>query len=135
MQTPVSLRTGQEDANHSRTPRDAAPRRAEAISLAHLDTSPSGAVLNAAGDLLRVIAAPVRIAIVLHLNESPRYVRELADALQTPQSLISQHLRILKAARVVAAERAGREVMYRLVDDHLARIVIAAVIHAAEDPP
>lgn len=94
----------------------------------------SGAVITAAGELLRAIAAPVRIAIVLRLNESPCCVHELVDALQTPQSLVSQHLRILKAARVVAGERAGREVVYRLVDDHLARIVVAAVIHAAEDP-
>lgn len=96
--------------------------------------SPSGAVITAAGDLLRAIAAPVRIAIVLQLNESPCCVHELVDALQTPQSLVSQHLRILKAARVVAGERVGREVMYRLVDDHLAGIVVAAVVHAAEDP-
>ncbi|MFN3003640.1 ArsR/SmtB family transcription factor [Mycolicibacterium wolinskyi] len=95
---------------------------------------PPVAVLNAAGELLRVISAPVRIAIVLQLNGSPRCVHELVDALHTPQSLVSQHLRILKAARVVAGERVGREVKYRLVDDHLARIVLAAVVHAAEDP-
>lgn len=109
-----------------------------AVSALHrkvpLPASPSGAVITAAGDLLRTIAAPVRIAIVLQLNESPCCVHELVDALQTPQSLVSQHLRILKAARVVAGQRAGREVVYRLVDDHLARIVVAAVIHAAEDP-
>lgn len=91
-------------------------------------------VLTAAGELLRVLAAPVRIAIVLQLNESPCCVHELAEAVRTPQSLVSQHLRILKAARVVASERAGRQVVYRLVDEHLASIVSAAVVHAAEDP-
>ena len=49
-----------------------------------------------------------------------------------PQPLVSQHLRILKAAGVVAGERTGREVHYRLVDDHLAEIVLAAVAHAGE---
>ncbi|MCV7067583.1 winged helix-turn-helix transcriptional regulator [Mycolicibacterium farcinogenes] len=97
-----------------------------------LPVVPSVAVIGAAGELLRVLAAPVRIAIVLHLNESPRYVHEIAEALQTPQSLVSQHLRILKAARVVAGERVGRQVRYRLVDDHLAHIVVAAVVHVAE---
>jgi ArsR family transcriptional regulator len=33
---------------------------------------------------------------------------------------------------VVAGERAGREVYYRLVDHHLAEIVLAAVAHAGE---
>jgi DNA-binding transcriptional ArsR family regulator len=50
-----------------------------------------------------------------------------------PQPLVSQHLRILKAAGVVAGERCGREVHYRLVDQHLAHIVLDAVAHAGED--
>ncbi|HEX3545408.1 MAG TPA: metalloregulator ArsR/SmtB family transcription factor [Mycobacterium sp.] len=93
---------------------------------------PPRGVLDTAGDLLRALAAPVRIAIVLQLRESSRCVHELVDALAVPQPLVSQHLRILKAAGVVAGERSGREVMYRLVDHHLAEIVLAAVTHAAE---
>ena len=89
-------------------------------------------ILDTAGDLLRALAAPVRIALVLQLRESSRCVHELVDALAVPQPLVSQHLRILKAAGVVAGERSGREVMYRLVDDHLVEIVLAAVTHAAE---
>jgi ArsR family transcriptional regulator, zinc-responsive transcriptional repressor len=96
---------------------------------------PSREVLDTAGDLLRALAAPVRIAIVLQLRESQRCVNELVDALGVPQPLVSQHLRILKAAGVVAGERSGREVFYRLVDHHLAHIVADAVTHAAEDTP
>jgi hypothetical protein len=33
---------------------------------------------------------------------------------------------------VVSGERHGREVVYRLVDEHLAHIVVDAVIHAEE---
>lgn len=88
--------------------------------------------LETAGELLRALAAPLRIAIVLELRESSRCVHELVAALSVPQPLVSQHLRILKAAGVVTGERAGREVHYRLVDDHLAEIVVAAVAHAGE---
>jgi ArsR family transcriptional regulator, zinc-responsive transcriptional repressor len=88
--------------------------------------------LAAAGDLLRALAAPVRIAIVLELRESERCVHELVAALGVTQPLISQHLRILKSAGVVSGERHGREVVYRLVDEHLAHIVVDAVIHAEE---
>ena len=95
--------------------------------------SPPRDVLDTAGDLLRALAAPVRIAIVLQLRESARCVHELVDALAVPQPLVSQHLRILKAAGVVAGGRSGREVMYRLVDHHLADIVVAAVTHASEE--
>lgn len=72
---------------------------------------------------------------MLQLRESQRCVHELVDALDVPQPLVSQHLRILKAAGVVAGERSGREVMYRLVDDHLAEIIVAAISHAGEEHP
>jgi len=96
---------------------------------------PPREILDAAGELLRALAAPVRIAIVLQLRESQRCVHELVDALGVPQPLVSQHLKILKAAGVVAGERSGREVLYRLVDHHLAHIVVDAVAHAGEDRP
>jgi DNA-binding transcriptional ArsR family regulator len=102
---------------HGEAPRELPPRQ----------------VLDTAGDILRALAAPVRIAIVLHLLESQRCVHELVDALGVTQPLISQHLRVLKAAGVVRGERRGREVVYRLVDDHLAHIVVDAVEHAEED--
>jgi ArsR family transcriptional regulator len=88
--------------------------------------------LAAAGDLLRALAAPVRIAIVLQLLESDRCVHDLVDALGVAQPLISQHLRVLKSAGVVHGERRGREVVYSLVDDHLAHIVVDAVAHVEE---
>lgn len=96
-------------------------------------TLPPRDILDAAGDILRALAAPVRIAIVLQLRESQRCVHELVDALGVPQPLVSQHLRILKSAGVVAGERSGREVLYRLVDHHLAHIVVDAVEHAGEE--
>ncbi|KAA2266188.1 winged helix-turn-helix transcriptional regulator [Solihabitans fulvus] len=88
--------------------------------------------LAAAGDLLRALAAPVRIAIVLQLREADRCVHELVEALGVAQPLISQHLRVLKSAGVVDGERHGREVVYRLVDEHLSHIVVDAVVHVEE---
>ena len=93
---------------------------------------PDRATLDAAGDLLRALAAPVRIAIVLQLRHGPQCVHELVGELEVTQPLISQHLRVLKSAGVVVGTRSGREVMYSLVDDHLAHIVTDAVVHATE---
>jgi len=97
--------------------------------------APAREVLENAGELLRALAAPVRIAIVLQLRQSQRCVHELVDALAVPQPLVSQHLRILKQAGVVSSERSGREVLYRLVDHHLAHIVVDAITHVGEDRP
>ena len=110
--------------------------RADEHSAAHGGAAPAPIrtprTLAAAGDLLRALSAPVRIAIVLQLRESDRCVHNLVDALGVTQPLISQHLRVLKAAGVVHGERKGREVVYSLVDDHLAHIVVDAVEHAEE---
>lgn len=97
------------------------------------DATRSPAILAAAGELLRALSAPVRIAIVLQLRDSERCVHELVDALGVAQPLISQHLRVLKSAGVVVGERHGREVVYRLVDEHLSHIVVDAVTHAEEE--
>lgn len=88
--------------------------------------------LVTAGELLRALSAPIRIAIVLQLRESARCVHELVGALGVTQPLISQHLRVLKTAGVVRGDRSGREVLYRLADEHLAHIVVDAVAHAQE---
>lgn len=90
-------------------------------------------VLVAAGELLRALAAPVRIAIVLQLRQAPRCVHELVEGLGVAQPLVSQHLRVLKSNGVVRGDRHGREVVYRLVDDHLAHIVADAVAHVEEE--
>jgi ArsR family transcriptional regulator, zinc-responsive transcriptional repressor len=87
---------------------------------------------EAAGDLLKVLAAPARLAIVMELADRPRYVRELADRLGLSQPLVSQHLRVLRGARLVRVDRQGREAAYSLADRHVARIVTDAVQHSRE---
>ncbi|WP_231895147.1 ArsR/SmtB family transcription factor, partial [Gordonia sp. 852002-10350_SCH5691597] len=53
-----------------------------------------------ASDLLRALASPMRIAIVLALQEDARCVHELVGSLGVSQPLVSQHLRVLKDAGV-----------------------------------
>lgn len=111
------------DDDHEHTPGRPAPEP---------EATRDDATLVAAGELLRALSAPVRIAIVLQLRAAQRCVHELVEALGVAQPLISQHLRVLKAAGVVRGERHGREVVYRLVDEHLSHIVIDAVVHVEE---
>ena len=87
-----------------------------------------------AGELLKVLSAPARLAIVVELAERPCYVHELVDALEMSQPLVSQHLRILRGARLVGVERHGREAVYSLIDHHVAHIVTDAVNHSKETP-
>ena len=87
---------------------------------------------EAAGELLRALAAPIRIRIVTKLATGQHCVHELVDHLNVAQPLVSQHLRVLRAAGVVCGTRRGREMIYSLTDHHIAHIVADAVAHAGE---
>lgn len=88
--------------------------------------------MSSATDLLKTLANSHRLAIVMVLADGPRCVHELVDELGAAQPLVSQHLRLLRAAGLVQGERRGREIAYSLSDDHVAHIVADAVAHAAE---
>ncbi|WP_232716635.1 ArsR/SmtB family transcription factor [Gordonia metallireducens] len=90
------------------------------------------AAREAAADLLRALASPTRVAIVLSLRERGQCVHELVGHLGLSQPLVSQHLRVLKDAGVVRGHRNGREITYELLDDHVAHIVVDALVHANE---
>ena len=87
---------------------------------------------EAAGELLKVLSAPVRLAIVTELAVQPLVVHELVDRLDMSQPLVSQHLRVLRGARLVTVERHGREAIYSLADSHVAHIVNDAIHHGTE---
>lgn len=87
---------------------------------------------ESAGQLLRALTAPIRLALIELLAAGPRCVHELVDALGAPQPLVSQHLKVLRGARLVTTQRRGREITYALADEHVTHIVRDAVRHAAE---
>jgi DNA-binding transcriptional ArsR family regulator len=88
--------------------------------------------LQAASELLRALASPVRLGIVRELSGGGKYVHELVTALGVSQPLVSQHLRVLRTSRIVTARRQARETQYNLTDDHVAHIVLDAIRHAQE---
>jgi DNA-binding transcriptional ArsR family regulator len=91
-------------------------------------------VYEAAGELLKVLSAPARLAILAELAGGPRVVHELVEHLEMSQPLVSQHLRVLRDARLVRVERRGRAAVYSLADHHVAHIVADAVLHSREQP-
>lgn len=95
-------------------------------------TGVSVADYRAASELLRALSAPLRLALVDLLIDSPRCVHELVGALGASQPLVSQHLKTLRGAGLVDTERRGREVVYRLVDDHVAHVARDILAHARE---
>jgi len=66
------------------------------------------------GDAWSALGDPSRRAIVECLAERPRAVGELAAALPISRPAVSQHLRVLKDAGLVAERVAGTRRIYRL---------------------
>jgi ArsR family transcriptional regulator, zinc-responsive transcriptional repressor len=93
---------------------------------------PADQPLEAASELLKALASPVRLGIVRELASGGRRVHELVTALGVSQPLVSQHLRVLRSSHIVTARRQAREIEYTLTDEHVAHIVLDAIRHAAE---
>ena len=67
-------------------------------------------------EVLKTLAHARRLEMAHLLAEGPMTVGRLADRLGIAQPSVSQHLAVMRAAGVVAAERDGREIRYRLTD-------------------
>jgi len=65
-------------------------------------------------DLLKVLADDTRLAVVRQLMRGPKHVSEVNSALQVEPTLLSHHLKVLRDAGIVEAERDGKSVLYRL---------------------
>jgi DNA-binding transcriptional ArsR family regulator len=57
---------------------------------------------------------PTRRAIFRHLAERPRAVGELANELPVSRPAVSQHLKVLKDARLVVDRQEGNRRIYQL---------------------
>ncbi|WP_413468421.1 ArsR/SmtB family transcription factor [Mesorhizobium muleiense] len=87
---------------------------------------------------------PTRRTIFELLVEHPRSVTELARALPVTRSAVSQHLKVLKEAGLVAATPDGKHRIYRVEPDGLAALrteldrfwvkTLAAFKQAVEQP-
>ena len=86
----------------------------------------------ALADLFRLLGDASRLRIVVSCLRTPLAVSEIAERLGLSVSLVSHHLRLLKGARLVRAERQGKQVFYGADDEHVRRMVEDMITHVAE---
>lgn len=68
----------------------------------------------ATSEVFRAIADPTRRAILHRLAGGPQSVTELGEPFPITQPAMSQHLRVLRDAGLVAPRRDGRRRLYEL---------------------
>ncbi|EDT09649.1 transcriptional regulator, ArsR family [Paraburkholderia graminis C4D1M] len=83
-------------------------------------------------DLFRLLGDPTRLRIVLACVDGRRAVGAIADELGLSPSLVSHHLRLLRAARIVRAQRQGKQVFYFAADRHISAMLAGMLEHVAE---
>lgn len=67
----------------------------------------------------KAISAPKRLELLDLLCQGPRTVEALGEQANLSAANASQHLQVLRAARLVEAEKRGLYVEYRLADDQV----------------
>ncbi len=73
--------------------------------------------------ILRTLGHPVRLRIVAGLAGRCACVKEIWECLEMPQSVVSQHLKVMKENGLLEARREGTRVCYSLKDEVLAELV------------
>jgi rhodanese-related sulfurtransferase len=73
----------------------------------------------------KAVSAPKRIELLEILGQGPRTVEALAKLANLSVANTSQHLKALRAARLVDAEKKGLFVEYRLADDSVGRYLLS----------
>jgi rhodanese-related sulfurtransferase/predicted transcriptional regulator len=74
--------------------------------------------------LSKALSAPKRLELLELLAQCPRSVDALAEQTEISIANASQHLKILRAARLVDAEKRGLNVIYRLAGEDVAQTLL-----------
>lgn len=86
----------------------------------------------------KALASPKRLELLDLLGQSPRTVEELAGLAELSVANASQHLKLLREARLLESSKRGLYVTYRLAGDDVSGLLVAmrglAESHLAELP-
>ena len=83
-------------------------------------------------EVFRLMGDGNRLRIVLACLDAPTPVGAIASSLELSPSLVSHHLRLLRAVRVLRARRQGKQVYYSVADDHIRCVIADMLEHLAE---
>jgi ArsR family transcriptional regulator len=81
----------------------------------------------------KALADPTRLRILALLFQNERNVGDLAEHLAVSQSAVSHQLRLLRSLDIVRYHKDGREIFYRLADQHVRDVFYRALEHILFD--
>ena len=93
---------------------------------------PDVRVLYDLSDFFKVMGDSTRISLLWALEEAGMCVNDLAVLLDMTKSAVSHQLKILRTAKLVKAEKRGKNVYYSLTDEHVKIVLEMALDHVRE---
>ena len=88
--------------------------------------------LSDIADFFKVFGDPTRLKILFMLANGEANVNTISSSLGISQSVTSQHLKLLRVARLVSYRKDGKNVIYKLNDDHISKILSLGTEHYEE---
>jgi ArsR family transcriptional regulator len=73
-------------------------------------------------EMCKTMGNAARLQIVHVLRDGPMRVSDIVEATELAQAKVSQHLAVLRAYGVVATNREGKDVIYRIANPKLTRV-------------
>lgn len=70
-----------------------------------------------------------RYRVLEALMKGPRTVGDITKKVKLPQPAVSQHLKVLKSARLIDDKRQGKEVLYSVNISYMASLLKKLAIH------
>ena len=83
-------------------------------------------------DTFHLMGDASRLRIIIACLRTSISVSAIAEQLQLSQPVVSHHLRLLRGARIVKAERRGKQVFYTVTDHHIQDVIEDMLTHINE---
>jgi DNA-binding transcriptional ArsR family regulator len=100
------------------------------IALDHVDADFTDGQLAAAASLMRLVAEPLRLRLLCLLAEGEADVTTLTGRAGAARPAVSQQLARLRVGGLIAAQKTGRRMVYRLRGGHVRSLIREVMAHA-----
>ena len=85
--------------------------------------------INEISLFFKILGDNTRVKILFALDNNEMCVCDIANVLNMTKSSISHQLAILRSAGIVNFRREGKEVYYRLDDEHITKLYEIGILH------
>ena len=93
---------------------------------------PDAETLYDLADFFKILGDSTRMSILFAIDKRPMCVCDIADILGMTRSEVSDQIKTLRQASLVTYRKSGKNVIYRLADDHVRDIIETALLHIGE---